>query len=40
MKEAKGRHEKKRNPLKNEATLSKLDPARAKRRLALKAAKK
>lgn len=33
-------HEKKRNPLKNEATLAKLDPHRAKRRLALKAAKK
>lgn len=39
IKEVKG-HEKKRNPLKNNATLSKLDPARAKRRLALKAAKK
>lgn len=33
-------HEKKRNPLNNEATLAKLDPHRAKRRLALKAAKK
>jgi len=32
-------HEKKRNPLNNDATLAKLDPYRAKRRLALKAAK-
>lgn len=33
-------HEKKRNPLKHEDALAKLDPYRAKRRLALKAAKK